>query len=225
MRRGRQLEYFTIGYNSLEGVTSIVAGLIAGSVSLVGFGLDSMIEVASGCGTALATPSRPGRFAARASRTNCVADGRSVLRCSGVVHPLRIQLHVDPARSTGTKHCRHRDRRHFGGRHAAAGPSETTCCSPDWQRSDARRFETGRFLQLPFRDSPGWPAVECVARLVVDGSGCRTGDGSDHREGRHRRTPRQDMLRQLRTALVRRAVGWVEWPAALYGDAQSLDDG
>ena len=48
MRRGRQLEYFTIGYNSLEGVTSIVAGLIAGSVSLVGFGLDSVIEVASG---------------------------------------------------------------------------------------------------------------------------------------------------------------------------------
>jgi len=29
-------------------VCSIVAGLIAGSVSLVGFGLDSMIEVASG---------------------------------------------------------------------------------------------------------------------------------------------------------------------------------
>ena len=48
MRRGRRLEYFTIGYNSLEGVTSIVAGLIAGSVSLVGFGLDSLIEVASG---------------------------------------------------------------------------------------------------------------------------------------------------------------------------------
>src|SRR5471030_1075912 len=48
VRRGRQLEYFTIGYNSLEGVTSIVAGLIAGSASLVGFGLDSLIEVTSG---------------------------------------------------------------------------------------------------------------------------------------------------------------------------------
>ena len=31
MSRGRRLEYFTIGYNSLEGMTSIVAGLIAGS--------------------------------------------------------------------------------------------------------------------------------------------------------------------------------------------------
>ena len=48
LRRGRRLEYFTIAYNGVEGVCSIVAGLVAGSVSLVGFGLDSMIEVASG---------------------------------------------------------------------------------------------------------------------------------------------------------------------------------
>ena len=48
VRRGQRLEYFTIGYNTLEGMASIVAGVIAGSVSLVGFGLDSAIEVASG---------------------------------------------------------------------------------------------------------------------------------------------------------------------------------
>ena len=48
VRRGERLEYFTIGYNILEGVTSIVAGLIARSVSLVGFGVDSLIEVTSG---------------------------------------------------------------------------------------------------------------------------------------------------------------------------------
>ena len=48
VRRGRRLEYFTIGYNWVEGVVSVAAGLIAGSVSLVGFGLDSAIEVASG---------------------------------------------------------------------------------------------------------------------------------------------------------------------------------
>jgi len=47
VRRGEKLEYFTIAYNSAEGLVSIVAGLIAGSVSLVGFGLDSAIEVAS----------------------------------------------------------------------------------------------------------------------------------------------------------------------------------
>jgi divalent metal cation (Fe/Co/Zn/Cd) transporter len=48
VRRGQRLEYFTIAYNSLEGLVSIVAGAIAGSVSLIGFGLDSSIEVTSG---------------------------------------------------------------------------------------------------------------------------------------------------------------------------------
>ena len=48
VRRGQLLEYFTIAYNSLEGLVSIVAGCIAGSVSLIGFGLDSLIEVTSG---------------------------------------------------------------------------------------------------------------------------------------------------------------------------------
>jgi divalent metal cation (Fe/Co/Zn/Cd) transporter len=48
VQRGRTLEYFTVAYNSVEGLISIIAGVIAGSVSLVGFGLDSLIEVTSG---------------------------------------------------------------------------------------------------------------------------------------------------------------------------------
>lgn len=48
VRYGRWLEYLTIGWNSLEGVASIVAGLLAGSIALVGFGFDSLIEVSSG---------------------------------------------------------------------------------------------------------------------------------------------------------------------------------
>jgi hypothetical protein len=63
VRRGQQLEYFTVAYNSAEGLVSIIAGLIAGSVSLIGFGLDSLIEVTSG-GAALATPSRSGSLPA-----------------------------------------------------------------------------------------------------------------------------------------------------------------
>ncbi len=46
--RGRRLEYFTIGWNSAEGVIAVLAGAMAGSISLVGFGADSFIEVASG---------------------------------------------------------------------------------------------------------------------------------------------------------------------------------
>jgi divalent metal cation (Fe/Co/Zn/Cd) transporter len=48
VKRGRNLEYFTIIYNSLEGLIAVGAGLIAGSVALVGFGFDSLIEVTSG---------------------------------------------------------------------------------------------------------------------------------------------------------------------------------
>jgi divalent metal cation (Fe/Co/Zn/Cd) transporter len=47
-RRGKQLEYFTIAWNTLEGLVAVVAGAIAGSISLVGFGIDSFIEVTSG---------------------------------------------------------------------------------------------------------------------------------------------------------------------------------
>src|SRR5215467_10387781 len=46
--RGRRLEYFTIAWNSVEGLVAIGAGAIAGSISLVGFGVDSFIEVTSG---------------------------------------------------------------------------------------------------------------------------------------------------------------------------------
>ena len=42
------LSYFTVGYNILEGLVSIAAGALTGSVSLVGFGFDSFIESISG---------------------------------------------------------------------------------------------------------------------------------------------------------------------------------
>jgi len=48
VRQGRRLEYFTVVWNAAEGLIAIIAGLIAGSISLVGFGVDSFIEVTSG---------------------------------------------------------------------------------------------------------------------------------------------------------------------------------
>ncbi len=45
---GKRLEYFTIAWNTLEGLVAVIAGAMAGSISLVGFGLDSFIEVTSG---------------------------------------------------------------------------------------------------------------------------------------------------------------------------------
>jgi len=48
VQRGRRLEYFTIGWNAVEGLVAVLAGIVAGSISLVGFGVDSFIEVTSG---------------------------------------------------------------------------------------------------------------------------------------------------------------------------------
>ena len=48
VRQGQRLEYFAVIWNAVEGLVAVVAGLIAGSISLVGFGIDSFIEVTSG---------------------------------------------------------------------------------------------------------------------------------------------------------------------------------
>jgi divalent metal cation (Fe/Co/Zn/Cd) transporter len=48
LKRGRRLEYFTLGWNMVEAAVAIGAGWLAGSIALVGFGVDSLIESTSG---------------------------------------------------------------------------------------------------------------------------------------------------------------------------------
>ena len=47
-RRAQQLAAASVAYNAVEAVIAIAAGVVAGSVALVGFGLDSVVEVSSG---------------------------------------------------------------------------------------------------------------------------------------------------------------------------------
>ena len=46
-RRGFALEYFSVAWMIAEAAVAITAGIVAGSVALTGFGLDSLIELAS----------------------------------------------------------------------------------------------------------------------------------------------------------------------------------
>ena len=46
-QRGKRIEFLSIGWNTLEGLVALAAGMVAGSIALVGFGMDSLIEVAS----------------------------------------------------------------------------------------------------------------------------------------------------------------------------------
>lgn len=48
LRRGLRLEYLTVGWNILEGLVAVGAGLAAGSIALIGFGVDSFVETISG---------------------------------------------------------------------------------------------------------------------------------------------------------------------------------
>lgn len=48
-RAGRRVEYLSIAWTSLEAIVGVTAGILAGSVALIGFGADSIIEVASSC--------------------------------------------------------------------------------------------------------------------------------------------------------------------------------
>ena len=46
--RSIRLEYLTVGWNVLEGMIAVLSGVVAGSVALIGFGIDSDIESATG---------------------------------------------------------------------------------------------------------------------------------------------------------------------------------
>jgi divalent metal cation (Fe/Co/Zn/Cd) transporter len=46
-RRSLRLEWFTVAWNVIESVVAIGIGLVVGSVALIGFGVDSCIEVIS----------------------------------------------------------------------------------------------------------------------------------------------------------------------------------
>src|SRR5438034_1807539 len=48
-RAGRRVEYLSIAWTSLEAIIGVGAGIVGGSVALIAFGADSIIEVASSC--------------------------------------------------------------------------------------------------------------------------------------------------------------------------------
>ena len=93
VRRGQRLTWATIGYNALEALLSVGAGLAAGSVALVGFGLDSVIEV----GSSVAALWRLGADASPAAR---IRAERGALRIIGACFLLlAVYVLVDASRT------------------------------------------------------------------------------------------------------------------------------
>ena len=93
MRRGQWLTWGTLGYNSLEGVLSVGAGVLSGSVALVGFGIDSFIEVTSSLAAIW-------RLGADADPNRRAVAERRALRIIGLCFvALAVYVTVDATRS------------------------------------------------------------------------------------------------------------------------------
>ena len=167
IRRGQQLEYFTIGYNSAEGLVSIVAGIVAGSTSLIGFGLDSIIEVTSGAALLW-------RLHQDVDHSRREQVERTTLRIVGWCFVALAAYILYESGSTLIGHDI--PQRSIPGIIVAAvsvvvmpllGESEASRCCRDRKRSHASRFPADGFLHVPVCDPIGRLASECVARLVV----------------------------------------------------------
>jgi divalent metal cation (Fe/Co/Zn/Cd) transporter len=138
VERGRRLEYFTILWNSLAGLTALISGFIAWSVALVGFGLDSLIEVTSGAAL-LWRLDRDGNTFSRekAEQLTLRIVGSCFLLLSVYIGYDSLDSLVSaqaPARSLPGN----RDRSRLVGRYALAIPSKETHQRRIGQRSDGR---------------------------------------------------------------------------------------
>lgn len=166
VRQGQRVEYFTVAWNSVEALVSIIAGLVAGSVALVGFGLEALSKWRPGrrcSGGSTTIWTRPG--VSTLSGSSCESSG--VVRCAGGIHRLRIRHHPVPARSAGSQYPRHRNRHFRRDRDAVTGEGQASGRCRNWEWSHARRFPAGGFLCLPFCDSVGRVASERRVGPVV----------------------------------------------------------
>lgn len=104
VRRGLLLNYATIAYNAVEAIVSIIAGALAGSIALVGFGIDSVIELtASGAAQwRLRSDADPTRRE-RAERVTMRIVGLSFLALAGYIafeSTRSLWLREEPDRTT-----------------------------------------------------------------------------------------------------------------------------
>ncbi len=105
LRRARRLEYFTLGWNSLEAVVSLAAGLLSGSIALIGFGMDSVIE--NGSAVALLWRLRKANEATERQRERAEAIALRVVGSLFLLLAIYIAVdsilmlfrHVEPERS------------------------------------------------------------------------------------------------------------------------------
>jgi divalent metal cation (Fe/Co/Zn/Cd) transporter len=180
VRRVRLLVATTIGYNLLEAAVALTAGALASSTALIGFGLDSLIEVSSAAAVAWqfsgADPQRRERAALRVIALSFFAlagyvgvESVRALAGAGEAAPSRIgillaavSLLVMPLLSRAQR----RAGRELGSRSAVADSKQTLLCS----------YLSGVLLVgLLLNELFGWSWADPVAALAIAGVAVREG--------------------------------------------------
>lgn len=179
-RRIRWIVAATIGYNVIEAVVAITAGRVASSSALVGFGLDSTVEVLSAAAVAwqFAAPD-PERRERAALRTIAVSffalaavvatDAvRSLLGGSDAEHsPVGIVLAaVSLVVMPGLSYAERRAGRELGSASAVADSRQTLLCA--W-------LSAVLLVGLVLNSTLGWSWADPVAALVIAGFAVREG--------------------------------------------------
>ncbi|MFI5891813.1 cation transporter [Actinoplanes sp. NPDC051513] len=179
-RRIRLLVAATIAYNVVEAVVAIGAGTAAGSTALIGFGLDSVVEVSSAAAVAwqFAAPDPEARektalrfialsFFALAAYI-AVDSARALIGNSPAEHSTAglilaaVSLVVMPALSFAQR----RAGRELGSRTAVADSKQTLLCT----------YLSGVLLAgLAFNSLFGWSWADPVAALVIAAVAVREG--------------------------------------------------
>jgi divalent metal cation (Fe/Co/Zn/Cd) transporter len=179
-RRIRFIVAFTIGYNAIEAVIAIVAGTAASSAALIGFGLDSVVEVLSAAAVAWQfTRKDPELYEKPTLRVISISFFllatyvivSALLSLGGVIEPehstvglilTAISVIVMPAVSLFER----RTGRELGSATAVADSKQTLICA---------YLSVAVLLGLALNSLFGWAWADSIAALVIAGFAIREG--------------------------------------------------
>ena len=179
-RRVRWIVGFTIGYNILEAIIAITAGAIASSAALIGFGLDSIIEVFSAAAVAWQfTRSDPERWEKLTVRLISVAFFAlaayvildSILSCAGVQDVAHSPLGITIATTSlivmpALAWLERRTGKELGSASVVADARQLLLCV---------YLSASVLIGLLFNTLFGWEWADAVAALVIAGFAIREG--------------------------------------------------
>ena len=154
-KRAQLLAGASVSYNLIEAAVSIAAGAVAGSVALVGFGLDSLVEVSSGVVILWQFRHRMPETRERQA-LRLIALSFFALAAYVTVESVRNLLGAGEAAPSGGN----RDRDCLAGRHAVPVLGAASDWTRTWLRQRRRRLQADPLVHLPLGGPAGRACAE-----------------------------------------------------------------